>query len=302
MRKRPSDSDPDEDLFVKEFDGALAALQTADCPDPRMLAAQAEGVLPEKEAAGVRAHLEQCKCCQQLAWQMAALGETDSTPEARERILARVRAAANPVRPQRRWREAKDLWPWTLVPLAASAALFFVLSTDGPEPIPPTAAVTSEEANEPAPLRLAALIPMEQAPIELPLEAVLTMRAEPDPYYSALVAALVPYKEGRYEEASLKLGEVTERYPGRAEAQFYLGVSDLMQGNAEDAIPRLETADKLSEENLKRMAGWYLAQAYLHTSNAEAAAGKLKPLCASSGDYQQQACTALERLDEARKE
>ena len=302
MRNRLSDSDPDEDLFLEEFGGKLASLRAGDCPDPRMLPALAEGVLPEREAATVSDHLEKCACCRQLASQMAALPEAEATPEAMDRMLARIRPAAATEKPTVRRRGVRGVWWWMLAP-AAAALLLFVVSTGRHEDIPRSASVRTEAPPErQAPLALAALVPLEKAPIELPVEAMLTWRAEPDAYYNALVTALVPYKEGRYEEAGLKLAEVVKRHPKRVEAEFYLGVCDLMQGDAKKAVPHLEAAAAAPDEKLQRMADWYLAQALLHAEDDDGARGRLRVLCDSAGLYQQRACSVVEKLDQVRKE
>lgn len=301
MRHTLEDRDHDEDEFLQEFGGALAALRTNACPEPRLLLAFGESVLPEDEATRIGDHLGNCAFCRQLSSQMAALQDADATTDASERVLARIRAAS-PTKASR----AHPRWPWgrwwVMMAPAAAALLLLVVGTkwrDEPQPV-----ASTQPAPPPArqaPLALASLIPLEAAPIQLPVEAMLTWRAEPDPYYSALVPALVPYKDGRYEEAGLKLDEVARRHPRRVEARLYLGVTELMRGRATDAVPHLEAASA-SGEPLGRTAEWYLAQALLQLEDAERAERWLQRVCDSESQYQQRACGVLETMRHAPKE
>jgi hypothetical protein len=92
------DADPDERLFVREFDQSIAALEqrTRACPPMRLLLAADAGVLPEAVAAEIASHRQACTSCDAMARdaRAAELGEPADADVRQLRSLVGAGAAA----------------------------------------------------------------------------------------------------------------------------------------------------------------------------------------------------------------
>jgi tetratricopeptide (TPR) repeat protein len=259
----------------------------SDCPEPAMLQAAQEGVLPADLLDAVREHVEHCAICGALRDSLSVLDEEPLPPTDRRRIWERVREEAG----ERRIR----LLGWPAV-LAAAAALLMLagigMLRDRSRPVKvanhgrPTGAA-------PAPTGLL----LEKPPVRLPATAFLVWRGDAGSNpWQALRQALVPYESGDFAEAAQRLRAVADKNPRVAEARFYLGISRLFLGEDSEAAADLETARTLASGALADDAAWYLVIAYQHAGRAVEARTLLEGLCRDAGTNGAKACLALKEL------
>jgi hypothetical protein len=238
-------------------------------PQPALLRAVDEGVLPEEVAREVRDHLAECEICVQLRDDLTSLAES-TTPQ--------HHAGRN------RW--------WTYAAVAATAAAAVIVILWPPEPAPIAQRI------EP-PVLLTYRLPLELAPLRLPLDSALTLRGERNStsvsYLTALGAALEPYRKGSFHEAAIKLRALGTRSPQAMEPPFYLGVSLLLSGDAKAAAATLQEAQQIGGEALKEDVVWYLAIAYERSGAWQQARVLVEQVCKGSGRHSGAACEALSR-------
>jgi hypothetical protein len=84
------------------------------------------------------------------------------------------------------------------------------------------------------------------------------------------------YGEGRYDEAANGLRSLTVRSPRLGHAQFFLGISELMTGNAPGARAALQRAAASGEQPYADESHFYLAKAALRAGNIAEAERELK--------------------------
>lgn len=285
MSRPWNDIDPEEEKLLAQWNRDQLPLETP-CPAAEMLRASQEGCLPEPELSRVRQHIASCPVCAALTQDLAAV-DAGPTPLEERRMRARIGLPVQAVP------ESKSPWwfrfaPWVLAAGCAALAIGVWSRMDskpGRELPPPVAKV---EPPRPLPVRPAA--------VRMPL-ASLVWRGEDnkqqDPYPTELTRALAAYRGARYDEAIPALRAVAVKYPRRAEAQFYLGVSLLMVGRDADAIAPLEGAKAAGESPVSVDVNWYLAIALFHTGRTGESKSLFQSMCAVAGAHQKEACAAL---------
>lgn len=260
------------------------------CTDPRtgdLLTAYQLGLLEEAERLRVEQHLIECSHCQELAYDEAPAALVMRTrPQALLPSLERSLATGRPSLAQR-WRVALRgaRRPRVLVPALAAAVLVVVL--------------VSIEQREPGDLADLARL------TALRYELVDHRAGERDPALQQFRAGMERYVGGDYQGAAEHLAAAVSAYaadPARAstpqawQARLYLGLSHLLAGQPEAALPFLREATASPLRPVADHARWYAAQALLVQGSAQDAAVLLRELAAGSPGYVESARQQLEEL------
>jgi thioredoxin-like negative regulator of GroEL len=96
-----------------------------------------------------------------------------------------------------------------------------------------------------------------------PRFVALTTRSSATPVDRAFQRAMASYAAGDYVAAASALGPLTARDPTRVEAQFFLGVCDLMTDRPGEATTALNLAARSGVQPYADEAHFYLAKAAL---------------------------------------
>jgi len=240
------------------------------CPDPNLLMAVEEDVLPEEMAASVREHLAGCAICQCLQRDLRVLSESS-----RELVPVRRRM----------------MWP--AIGIAASLLLGIAIWRTSSTVTVPVPIAVQPVQNIPS-YRIA----LVKAPLRLSLQDAVIFRGKEsgrdDVYLRALGEALAPYRADRFEEAAATLQALSQKYPKAVEPQFYQGVALLLAGKAAAALGPLQAAEKLGSDTLAEDIAWYLAITEERSTSWEAAARRLAEICKGGGIHKADACAVLE--------
>ncbi|MEZ5365801.1 MAG: hypothetical protein R2748_26590 [Bryobacterales bacterium] len=263
------------------------------CPEPDVLLACGEGVLPEALEREAQEHLAECALCRQLIEDLRSPAFAEPTLEELTRMERTVFSA-----------KRKPL-TWTIVGAIAAAVLVATLASlwmqqPGSAPKNETIATALKPALLPKqPPEPKLRLPLEPAPLRLPLAAAAVFRGRaaehPGLDLEALGEALAPYRAGDYADAEDRLRNLAERFPAAVEPHFYLGVSELFAGDPQAATSDLEAARRIGGEALDDEIAWYLAIARERSGSWQDAAKLLEGLCDAEGLRQKQACEALGR-------
>ena len=263
------------------------------CPRPDVLVALEEDVLPAALAESVRRHVAACAVCAQLQRDL----RDDSLAQPTLANVEKVRAKIFGAPPARRFRVTH----YAGLAIAAGALLCILLVTrdrnagQGVRVSPAPVQVKIKPPAVPAAVPRSYRLALHPAPLRLPLTAMVLRGQEEDradEYWKQLGAALDPYRAARYPEAVSKLAALAQKSPKTVEPPFYEGVAQLLAGDANAALPRLERARQIGGEALNADIRWYLAVALERTDNWMAAVPLLSELCRADNPYRQQACQA----------
>lgn len=104
--------------------------------------------------------------------------------------------------------------------------------------------------------------------------------------------AIAAYHAGDFAAAARLLDDISRRSPGRAEAEFFLGVSRLLSRDPRGAVEPLNAAIRLSSGEAEQAAQWYLAVALERSGRQTDAATTLEELCREQGPSAR-SCTIL---------
>lgn len=235
------------------------------CPPADRLWAGARGELPPAEVESLALHLAECGACAE-AWRVA------------RDFGSRVELHA-----------PKAVFPWWLaaaavVIAAAGASVFYMGRVPRPAPAVATAPTFS--------------IPVEKAPIRVSSKYALTWRGanEGQAFLAALKTALEPYDRGDYAAAVRSLGALAAQYRDTTEPSFYLGVSQLLTGNAAPAVDSLEHARDLADPDQYEEVSWFLAAAYERAGRRGDAQRFAQSVCDAKGPRAAAACAAATTL------
>jgi TolA-binding protein len=100
-------------------------------------------------------------------------------------------------------------------------------------------------------------------------------RSQDNPDMTAFAAAMTHYSAGRYADAARGLRAIVEHAPEMAQAQFFLGVSELMTGHPREAHAALDQTVASGVSPYSDEAHFYLAKADLREKNVTAARKEL---------------------------
>ena len=281
IRPVPSDLEPSE---AARFDLA-AGLH---CPPPETLLPSLEGTLPQPQRDRVLAHLDACGVCRALAAAQESPECSLPTDEEATRIRGRVtRAAAL----RRVWRPTAAAATIAIVAGGVWMSQFQRLPFDRPVTPGPPAAEALREART-------FVLAIDTPAIELPSSALVLRGEAADPYVTALVRALEPFRRGDYPLAADRLRVLGSAHPDEPYARYYLGVSNLLAGQPLEAIAPLESVRGHQPPSswLHSEASWYLAVALERSNRVDQAVLVLTQLCGSGGSRGEKACGALGTL------
>lgn len=254
------------------------------CDRPDELAERyVQGALGDDEQAAFEDHYFDCADClarvQSLEEARAALAEA---PVA-EAVGAAARAAAAP---------APRLPAWAMAAVVAAAALGAVvalrdLGTTPPSPSAPPVTAAPPDTLSPALAELARVPPAPYVP--------LTQRGGPD--RRDFEQAMGPYLKRDYVGAAAGLRAVVGRRPADLEARFYLGVAELMAGDAAAAAVDLRAVAGSQDETVRDHARFYLAKAALAGGGVDEARRWLQTLATGGSEYAAPARDLVQKLD-----
>lgn len=300
-RFRDPDGEERELLLELQRLGWMGGGGPQGCPDPRLLAPAMEGVLPGEWQAPVAGHIQACARCQGILADLEAGGLPELGENALQRVRARVLEQAEPPPLAARAGPPRRSMVWRLLPvLAACVAVLavgiFALRRASRAPEPRQMAAVR-------PVDYAALVRLDAAPVEIPVDALLVFRGAPEDarneFLRRLAEAAVPYKAGDYAKAAGAMAALAAQRPTEPEAHLFQGVSLLFLGRVDEAARPLAEAARLAAGELQRQAEWYLAISHLRKGEPVKALERLEPLCVSQGARQTEACAARDRLKTA---
>ena len=183
--------------------------------------------------------------------------------------------------------------PWAL--WAAAAAILIVAAGVGwwrLRPAASTASSTSVHVSPPAPSSPSLDV---LARFEPPTYTAPVLRGGA-PLDTAFRSAMEKYREGLYAAAIPGLLEAARTDEKDADAQFFLGICYLMDGQSDAAIRRLRATIRLGDTLNLEMAHFYLAKALIRKGDTAGAAAELDRAIAVHGDREAQARELLEQL------
>ena len=261
------------------FDGDLEAAaagapRRGPCPGDDRLLAFYQGDLDETGEEPVRDHIASCADCVARA------------RDARD-FAATVGAAAGPA-PAARRRRGTWLGLAAAVAGLAIVGVWSVRRGTGTPPANPAVAIAwSDLAVAPAPYQPTAL------PGDVGGDVVYRAGASGDPF----AAAMEHYGARDFAAAETALEALVAARAGGEQARFYLAVTRLINGRAEDARRELESLERSGAAANRDEVGWYLALALLKTGRVSEARDRLESLAAGGGARAVDSGPLLDRIE-----
>lgn len=245
----------------------------AGCPHPELLFARRSEAVETSLHDALARHLAACAACAALARDIDAVEHDVSDAAIEGRVLSRATAHSS-------------RWPVVATVAAVVGAVLLGGAWWWQAHRAREATATAEQA-------AAALWPIEPAPVRSlsPAVAPQAGNAGGDDA-SALLAALEPYRAGRFADASARLEPYVRAHPAGPLGLLYSGVALLMERRPEAARPLLERAAAVTPRDGADEIQWYRAAAEQRSGLRDAARVRLRGLCAHIGPYQSRACAA----------
>jgi hypothetical protein len=260
------------------------------CPDSSLLIAAEDGVLDDAALASrVRAHVEHCATCRQLAADMASVLAEEPTPAEQTRIRARIQVGRKPARaPAGIWLGAGGL------ALAAGLAWLFLM----PRPSPPLSADIQVAKLTPPPVPSVFVLDRPAIP---PGDVDLTLRGEASARVNLpdqIAAALDVADKGDLLSATAALERVVRRNPNSRSAGLALGAVQLRADRNADAVATLTRARSLqTDRDLDDEVDWFLSIALVRTGDRDQARALLDGVCRRGGVRSAGACAGVAEIN-----
>jgi tetratricopeptide (TPR) repeat protein len=288
MSNGRADYDPEEREFLRSFGSSSEGLPT--CPAPELLLAADSGSLPEERGAEVIAHLRSCSRCSALLRDLSDRELADPQPEEAARIRNRVFDGIAVPDALTAWRVRPSFALAAALSLAFIGVLLWYSSSN--------VVTTSRAPVKAAPRQT--VFRVEKAPVKLPA-SILVWRGPGGGYEAELGRAIALYRSEQYSQAAQQFEAIARTNPQSVEAQFYLGVSQLLVGRASDARASLIKAREMDRGSLTDDISWYLALANVKTGNSAEAMSDLRKLCPKPGGYSARACAGIQEIEANRE-
>jgi tetratricopeptide (TPR) repeat protein len=233
--------------------------------------------LSEPETEAFEQHYLECKKC---------FGEL----QMRHAVAIELSHRPIPVTPARSpWMPLS--WQWGLASAAValavlSGALYMRSRVETPAPATQTPTV-----QQPNPAVLEQLASVDQIPPYLP---GLIRGGSTNPALIKFQEGMSFYSSQKYSEAIAPLSEASRLDPQHVPTAFYLGISQLVSGNPDDAITQL--AKITSQPEYAEEAHWFLAKAYLKKKDFRSARTELQAVQSLHGEHATAAQDLLNRI------
>ena len=264
------------------------------CQDRKLgnlLTAYELGVLGERERAAVEEHLVDCVHCQNSLYGMAPFANRLRREPGRwRRVLDAGLAAQRPNIWQRIGAGLRSLLtPRVMVPVGAVAVLALVLVIQSPQNI--------DDVRELARIEAVPYVPFAVRGGDSLLAAA-----------DSFAAGMLLYGDQRYPAAARSLAAAVSAGQGDPswrdiwQARFFRGLSLLLAGQAQDAVPVLAESSEAPLRPVAERSRWYLAQAYLQLDQPALAVAQLEQLVAASPVYGDQAAQLLAEIDRVQQD
>jgi TolA-binding protein len=255
------------------------------CERPDELAERyVQGALGDDEQAAFEDHYFECAHC---------LARIQALEDARAVLKEDPRAEAMQAAAREAFVRRPRLQAWAMAAGVAAAALGAVVALRGlgtslPSPSAPPATAAPPDTLSPALLELARVPPAPYVP--------LTLRGGAEDRRD-FEQAMALYMKKDYAAAAAALRDVVQRRPGDLEARFYLGVAELLAGDASAARAALQPVAESEDEALRDHARFYLAAAELGQGRSDEARRLLEALAAGGAEYAARSKELLQRLN-----
>ena len=262
--------------------------EASGCQDRKLgnlLTAYEMGVLEEQERAAVEEHLVHCVHCQESLYGMAPFANRlRHEPGRWRRVLDAGLTARLPNTWQRILAGLRNLLtPRVMVPVGAVAVLALVLVIQSPR-------------NVDGVRQLARIEAVPYVPFAVRGGDSLLAAAD------SFAAGMRLYGDQRYPDAARSLaaavaaGQEDPSWRDIWQARFFRGLSLLLAGQAQDAVPVLAESSASPLRPVAERSRWYLAQAYLQLDQPALAVAELEQLAAASPVYGDQAAQLLAEI------
>ena len=231
-----------------------------------MLEKYLRGDLGDKEAERLEEHLLTCENCSEHLEDLTLLRAS----------LGSHRASPSEAQPSERfeWR-----WVWLAAAAAVLLAVIFWPRSTGPD-------------------RETQVLLAHLAEVQPPPYEPKSLRASADEAERASREAMVAYQEGRFEEAVAGLETAVGLDPNLNKAQFYLGASYLLTGQAPEAIDSLTRVVESGDATYSEWALFYRGKAHLRLGDVESALADMQAVSQIDGDLAPQAKEVVEELQD----
>lgn len=274
----------DFDATEHEFVQAVHPLPA--CPDPDLLIAANQGVLPPDIERTIQKHLLHCGICKTLLNDLASLEPPNLTAKQHRHIRSEI--PGMPV--QNRMNRV------ILSAIAAAAILIAALWLIHRSHAPASAASTSSSA---ATTLTSINVPLTKLdpPAETATDAESHSKVSVGrPPAFELATAFAAYRQNKYRVAATDFSVLAQRYPESDIVFLYLGVSQLFLDQNEDALASLGRAEAIAKPERQEAASWYHAIAALRLQDTESKT-LFEQLCSHHGSpYSDQACAVAKQL------
>jgi hypothetical protein len=270
---------------------------TSSCPPLALLRAWQAEALPEELVHDVAEHVGTCRICSGLLADLEQLPEPTITAAERERIRRKLPLIV-PAEHKR------PTWKWYSIAAAVAAvavsAVYLTVretrrSTETAQRIQtPLPSVIPPATPTPAPSTTAPQVQVAQLDPPLALAPGMVLRGEASssqPTAAELDPAFSAYNSGDYPQAIALFSQLAKQYPRSGTPFLYLGVSQLLNNENNEALFNLTRAQKFVDASQRDAASWYLLAASARTK-APDTAQQAHDLCARGGRsrYSTEAC------------
>jgi TolA-binding protein len=292
MANTPADGwDHDERAALQGFEREVDSLRARHARDPEielLRAADAEVLPDDLQSAGANylaANRWSRTLVEGLNDPSVSLDQADES-----RLFDRIRHEAARSRRSHAW-----WWSWPSLAGAAAAVAIIVFAWPRTPPVAPqsmqtTNQPTAVETPRPAPVFALAL---EKPDVKLSA-AALTWRGSggQGDLTTDLKPGLDAFRSDDYAGARRTLADLVKKYPSSVEVFFYLGVSQLLLGEFQNAADSLTRAAPLADTSFAADIAWYRAVADERLGNKDAARAALSTLCRGTSAHAPAACVA----------
>ena len=180
----------------------------------------------------------------------------------------------------------RSVWIWGVAALAAAAALLLAVV------IPRRPPRVEVARRQPAGESISMSAQLDPPPYSAPV-----LRGAADAAARDFRAAMQNYSAGDYRASADALRAVVSEYPDSADALYFLGICEILAGDYENGVPRLQRIAQAGDATpYREEAEYYLALVEVKQNRKADALAQLQQVIDLHRDYEQKARELLARI------